>query len=329
MRTRINTFLHRFFKRLRLLRTWVKVALLFVLLIAMGGLLWHFAGPVQLPSDHTAIDDSQNTSASSSTTETTDTLDTTKAENSSSDVQSSEDIKWLERMTARELAEYNGEALYYENGVAYRTATGERCPVMALTFDDGPSYLTVGLIDELNKRSAKATFFVLGVRVESYPEAVEAAVEGGHLLCSHGWDHKSSLTNLTEAQIDEQLGWTDNAVFEASGQHTLYVRPPYGMIDKETAALVDYPMMLWNIDPRDWDVRNADKVYKGIVDNAFDGGVVICHDIYDTTVTGVLSAVDALQEQGYQFVTLDKYYEIFDISPQNGEVWRGKVQADI
>ena len=101
------------------------------------------------------------------------------------------------------------------------------------------------------------------------------------------------------------------------------------MIDKKTAALVDYPMMLWNIDPRDWDVRNADKVYKGIVDNAFDGGVVICHDIYDTTVTGVLSAVDALQEQGYQFVTLDTYYEIFDISPQNGEVWRGKVQADI
>lgn len=206
----------------------------------------------------------------------------------------------------------------------------EEGPVLALTFDDGPSAnVTSELVAALNERGAKATFFMLGVNAQAYPKLVQFVQESGHQVASHGWDHAHYLTDLNETQLAAELSQADEAIYAAIGEYPAYLRPPYGAMDRTTAARIDKPMMLWTIDPRDWEVRDSQAVCDHIVENAYDGGVVIAHDNYQTTLDGVICAVDILAQQGYRFVTLEEYYEIFDIQPQPGVVYRGTLLADI
>ena len=200
--------------------------------------------------------------------------------------------------------------------------------ILALTFDDGPAETTERLVEGLNERGAKATFFVLGTLVERYPDAVDFAYASGNQIASHGWDHKHKFTALSDEALQTELENTAGAIREITGEDPPYVRPPCGAIDKATAAKIDVPVMLWNIDPRDWESRNAEAVSDAIVNGAFHGGVIILHDMYDSTVDGVLAAIDLLQAEGWRFVTLEEYYEIFEIAPQAGLVYRGTRLAD-
>ena len=74
---------------------------------------------------------------------------------------------------------------------------------VALTFDDGPSgALTQRLLDGLQERGAKATFFLCGYRMEQYPDAMERYLEEGHELGVHSTVH-TDLTKLTPEQLRE------------------------------------------------------------------------------------------------------------------------------
>ncbi len=212
----------------------------------------------------------------------------------------------------------------------YDPASGERLPVLALTFDDGPnSTITPRLIDALNERGIHATFFMLGRLAERNPEVVAYAYASGHQICSHGWAHEYRLTTLDDAGLAVEVEDTARVIRNITGEDPSYLRPPYGAIDKKTASRIRFPLMLWNIDPRDWDSRDAEKVKQHILDYAFDGGVVLLHDCYESTLSGAMAAVDELQAAGWQFVTLAEYYDLFDIALQPGVVYRGAGLADI
>lgn len=203
-------------------------------------------------------------------------------------------------------------------------------PCLVLTFDDGPSQeQTPLLLEALDARGVKASFFVLGKNAERYQDTIAAAFSAGHDICSHGYDHQSKLTQLSQAEIDTQLDQTAQVIREITGSDPLYLRPPYGAIDRATAAKIPVPMMLWTIDPRDWESRDAAQVRDKILEDAFDGGVVICHDIYPSTVQGVVEAVDLLLEQGWQFLSLSQYYQVMGIEPQAGQVYRGTGLAQL
>jgi len=203
-------------------------------------------------------------------------------------------------------------------------------PTMVLTFDDGPNAtLSPLLVEELNARGVKASFFVLGINAERNREVIELQYAGGHDVCSHGYDHQSKLTLLSEEELAYQLEETARVIREITGHEPPYVRPPYGAIDKTTAEKIPGPLMLWTLDPRDWENRDAEQVRENILQNAFDGAVVICHDQYESTLTGVLEAVDILLEQGWQFLSLSQYYQSIGLEPQPGQVYRGSQLADL
>ena len=229
-------------------------------------------------------------------------------------------------------SEQPGEEKPVSEEVEETDATGETEntaeKILALTFDDGPSVTTQRLVEGLNERGVKATFFMLGTLVERYPEVVDFVYASGNQIVSHGWDHKHKFTELSDEALQTELENAASAVRGITGEDPLYVRPPCGAIDKVTAAKIDVPVMLWNIDPSDWESRNAEAVCDAIINGAFHGGVIILHDMYDSTVDGVLAAIDILQAEGWRFVTLEKYYEIFEITPEAGLVYRGTRPAD-
>jgi len=197
-------------------------------------------------------------------------------------------------------------------------------PFMALTFDDGPSGdITPQLAEALAERGALATFFVLGKQAEEHREVVAYAAERGHQIASHGYDHKTRFTQIPDAQLEQELSMTDGIIADIVGSPPRYVRPPYGNIDQATAAKIHYPLMLWNIDPRDWEARTPEQLADYLVEHARNGGVVILHDEFANTLEGVLAAVDQLQSEGWQFVTLEEYYELLGLVPEPGKVYRG------
>ena len=80
-------------------------------------------------------------------------------------------------------------------------------PVVYLTFDDGPhAAYTLPMLEILSRFNAVGTFFVLGVQVQRFPEALEQVVAGGHQVASHTVNHPS-LANLTREEfIGEVVG---------------------------------------------------------------------------------------------------------------------------
>lgn len=90
--------------------------------------------------------------------------------------------------------------------------------VVYLTFDDGPSKtVTPQILDILRNEGVKATFFVLGSRVELYPELVKQEYEEGHFIANHGYSHNySSIYNSKEAVLDEYNN-TERKIKDALG----------------------------------------------------------------------------------------------------------------
>ncbi len=176
----------------------------------------------------------------------------------------------------------------------------------AITFDDGPSKYTDGLLDELSKRDVKVTFFMQGCNAEQYPSVVKKAYEAGHQIASHTYNHPQ-LTKLSDKKIKNQLSTTDAIFNNATGVDNSYMlRPPYGSTSDRVLSAIGKPAIIWSVDTLDWKSRNADAVYQHIINDTKDGSIVLLHDLYATSVSGALRGIDTLLEEGYELVTVEE-----------------------
>ncbi|MDR0958471.1 MAG: polysaccharide deacetylase family protein, partial [Clostridiales bacterium] len=200
----------------------------------------------------------------------------------------------------------------------------EKC--IALTFDDGPNPLTTpALLEGLAKYNAKATFFVLGHRLDSLGDIVRQAAEAGHEIGNHTFNHLE-LTSINKAEIAEQIDKTSDILFDLTGQEVTLLRPPYGLRNETLIDLCNdrnLTIVLWNVDTRDWDHQNAQKVTEHIVSHAQDGAIMLMHDIYESTIEGTIEAVRQLSEDGWRFVTVDEL-----IAMKSGDIIVGGIYRD-
>ena len=198
-------------------------------------------------------------------------------------------------------------------------AAGEK--LIAVTFDDGPSQYTSTLLDGLKQRGAKATFFMQGINAASNPAVVRRAWLEGHQICSHTYNHPQ-LTTLSAANIQSQLTRTDSILDNAVGFDMTYMlRPPYGSYNQTVLNIAGVPCLYWSVDTLDWKSRNADSVYNEFLRSARDGSIVLLHDLYPTSVSGALRAIDTLQSRGYEFVTVDEMFYRRGINMQNAKIY--------
>jgi len=177
--------------------------------------------------------------------------------------------------------------------------------LIALTFDDGPSNNTKYFIKELQKRDALVTFFVVGNRVKKYEDVLKEAYLMGNQIGSHTYSHKN-LLYLNEEEITKEIEKTNEAIYNVIGTKPTIIRVPYGNINKKIRSISNMNHILWNVDTLDWKYKNSNRVYKGIIKHAEDGNIILLHDIFKTSVNGVLKAIDELKKQGYEFVTIDE-----------------------
>lgn len=193
-------------------------------------------------------------------------------------------------------------------------------PMIALTFDDGPGPDTEKLLATLEQYNARATFFMVGSRVEKYPDTVKKMQQIGCELGNHTAEHKD-LTKLSDAEIKDAINTVSEKVEKASeGSPTTVTRPPYGAFNDQVKAAAPEPLIMWSVDTLDWKTRNVESTIKS-VNNATDGDIILMHDIHKTSVEAAVKLIPQLVEKGYQLVTVSEMAEARGVKLENGGVY--------
>ena len=161
------------------------------------------------------------------------------------------------------------------------------------------------LLDGLKERNGRGSFFLLGEKVEQYPEPVERMQKAGHLVGNHTYHHVQ-LNKLNETKAREEILKTNNLIYETTGVYPLYLRPPFGAWKKNLELCVEMLPVFWTIDTLDWKVQNTEKIVRTVQEQIEDGAIILMHDEYDTSVEAALQVVDELKNQGYELVTVDQ-----------------------
>ena len=193
--------------------------------------------------------------------------------------------------------------------------------LIALTFDDGPRRsTTTRLLDGLAERGVKATFFLIGCQIADNEDVVRRMDREGHQIGIHTFDHVQ-LTQLNQADFSAQVDTTRTLLKDLLDHNDFLLRPPYGKWDEGVRNHAGCPIILWSIDPEDWDDRDTARVTEAVVSQARDGGIILLHDIYPESVDAALAIVDQLHAQGYYFCTIDQLFAARVLTLSPGEVY--------
>ncbi len=181
-----------------------------------------------------------------------------------------------------------------------------RAKLVALTFDDGPGPYTARLLDALNERGIRATFFVQGPRVDTYADLIRRMEAEGHVVGNHSQNHKN-LKTLSAAGVKNEMNACADRIEKVLGHRPIVMRCPYGNCNntvKSYAAQEGVAIIQWDVDTLDWKYRNTSSIMNYTFKNVRDGSIILMHDIHSTTVDAVPSVVDRLLREGYTFVTV-------------------------
>ena len=182
----------------------------------------------------------------------------------------------------------------------------EEPPKIAITFDDGPSSQCTGrLLDGLKERNVKATFFLIGENAKENPELVKRLDEEGHLIGNHTYHHVV-ITKVSDEEAKKEILDTNKVITSITGKSVEYMRPPFGLWQRNLEMEIEVLPVMWTIDPLDWTTENVDEIVNKVVTEAEENDIILLHDCYDSSVDAALRIIDILQKKGFEFVTVDQ-----------------------
>lgn len=193
-------------------------------------------------------------------------------------------------------------------------------PVVALTFDDGPSPERLDqILEPLAARRVRATFFVTGAELAAAPEAGPRLVAAGHELGNHTYTH-ARMVFRSPRFIRDEVERTDALIRGSGHQGPIYFRPPF------CYKLVGLPWFLrttgrtsvtWDVEPDSYpDVAaSAPGIARYVLERTRPGSIILLHVWHysrQTSRAAIPMIVDALQAKGYRFVTINELVRLGD-----------------
>lgn len=211
------------------------------------------------------------------------------------------------------------------------TEMSEEVKYIALTFDDGPNSTTTNeVIDKLEKYGIVASFFLVGNNIDDESaKAVKRAYDLGCEIDNHSRTH-SNMTELSAEEIKAEYDYTDGKVYEITGEHTKFFRPPYIAVHQIVFDNVDVPFIA-GIGANDWEDRvTAEMRARMILKQAKDGDIILLHDAEGNsmTVEALDTIIPELQKQGYKFVTVTELFRAKGIEPDMEKVYTNVMQKN-
>ncbi|OLT32010.1 hypothetical protein BJF79_36540 [Actinomadura sp. CNU-125] len=156
----------------------------------------------------------------------------------------------------------------------------------------------------LRAHDVRAVFYVTGEKAAARPDLVRAIAADGHRVENHSWNHPY-LTDLSAAQVREQLANTSAAVADAGAPLPTLFRPPFGATDatvEAQARALGMRVVRWTIDTHDWRGRRPDEIAATVLTRAEPGAVVLMHDGVArsaATVRALPTIIRGLRNRGF------------------------------
>ncbi|MBQ8850388.1 MAG: polysaccharide deacetylase family protein [Clostridia bacterium] len=183
---------------------------------------------------------------------------------------------------------------------------------VALTFDDGPHpRYTAQILSILEEYGVTATFFIIGVNAENYPESLRMIAESGCEIGNHTYSHVR-IDRMSGDAIEEEILRCEQVIYSMTGKRPTLFRPPEGRIPKNLLSIstkLDYNVVLWSIDTLDWSHNPSDKICSAVIDNLNGGDIILMHDYVsgkNTTCDALRVFIPKLLSMGYEFVTVSE-----------------------
>lgn len=195
-----------------------------------------------------------------------------------------------------------------------------------LTFDDGPSKNTQGILKVLDEKGVHATFFVIGNNAANRPDDVRAIAAQGSIVAVHSMTHETDKIYVSAEAFLEDVAACQDTLREILGadyQPEDLIRFPYGSTNRRCRDYRDdvraagYRYFDWNALNGDAESgasqKSAEELYERFVETvdiqAKRGRdiIVLMHDTNSKTATVEMlpDAIDYLKDLGYTFATLE------------------------
>ena len=155
-------------------------------------------------------------------------------------------------------------------------------PLVALTYDDGPSEWTVPILEHFAEHDGRATFFVLGNAIdgEERRATLRRTVAEGHEIGNHTFTHPGDLATLDEAVIREEIGRAQSSIREVAGVEPVHWRTPFLRTSERLLSVVSTLGLTHvgcSVMPGDWEL-DADEIADGVRPHLRPGAVIVLHD---------------------------------------------------
>lgn len=191
---------------------------------------------------------------------------------------------------------------------------------VVLTFDDGPDPIyTRQVLDLLDEREAKATFFVIGRKVERHPDVIKEILRRGHDVGVHSFAHDRLFSLRGYRHVRRDLERAIHAVEQVTKRKPTLFRPPIGHTNPTIARVADrlgLTVVGWSVAGRDGLARaDPKRVAARICRGLQDGAIVLLHDAAERDdhtpagVTALRHVLDAIDARSLRTVPLRDWLE--------------------
>ena len=193
----------------------------------------------------------------------------------------------------------------------YRSVENDSMKI-AITFDDGPHpILTPRILNILDRFHVSATFFMVGVNIENYPETARAVIDAGHEVGNHTYSH-THLERLSREDVEREIWLCEDILEELCEYRPHLFRPPEGAMStyvENSSEENDYTLILWSLDTRDWENKNTEQIVETVLSKIHPGDIILMHDYigrHSKTPEALEILLPRLIERGYEPVTVSE-----------------------
>jgi len=163
---------------------------------------------------------------------------------------------------------------------------------------------TLRILDLLDQYNAKATFFLVGIWVDKYPELVKEIHARGHEIGNHSDSHPE-MSKLSNEQIIRELDGCSDKIEALTGQRPTSFRPPYGDYDNKVVTVSraeGYEVVQWSVDSLDWKNKGVEDLIRRATKNVQKGDIILFHNDSKYILDALPTILKTYQEQGFAMI---------------------------
>ena len=189
----------------------------------------------------------------------------------------------------------------------YNVDTEEK--VLSISFDAAWGRAnTEEILNILDRYEVKTTFFLVGFWAEKHPDLVQELVARGHEIGNHSATHPH-MSQLSDAQIREELAKCSDLVESITGKPTTLFRPPYGEYNDAVVRISreeGYECVQWNVDSLDWKNLGTENMVRQCTKNVNPGDIVLFHNDSKYILEALPQILEYYTQAGYKIIPVSK-----------------------